>query len=256
MVIRDLSSVTVLACGIDNNGAYGILVGGGSVLTVQNGHISGNSYGIGVDQNAYAEIAGSVVIANNTNYGLRVYGGRALIGGIDVQILGSNMGIAVNSGTVVTGGDSLLIQGNTTWGVFLSADSSIRFNSTTTTIEGNGTAGCVTLDCGGIAAYVGSYLDLLGCTVRNNYGVGAWLSMGSSGRVGNNSITGNGGPGVYVGGLSSAMVYTNTISGNAGFDLYCTPSSYVSGDKTGIGRMSCTGFNNDPLPGREKNKDK
>jgi hypothetical protein len=117
------------------------------------------------------------------------------------------------------------------------------------TIENNGTPGCSATDCGGIVAYVDSHVDLLGGTVRNNYGPGVYIGNGSAARIISNTITGNAAEGVRLSGLSTAIITDNiAISGNGASDLLCSPNSYGSGDKTGIGKMNCSGFGQEPLP--------
>ncbi|MGH7129778.1 MAG: hypothetical protein ACREIV_14505, partial [Planctomycetaceae bacterium] len=64
-------------------------------------------------------------------------------------------------------------------------------------------------------------------------------------------ITGNDGEGVDIQALSVAFTFNNEIRDNGGFDLRCSPESYASGAKEGIGRMQCPRFAQapDPVPG-------
>ena len=97
---------------------------------------------------------------------------------------------------------------------------------------------------------VNSHVDLLeGTTVANNYGPGVYLGNGSAGRIIKNTITDNAAEGVRLSGISTAIVQDNiAISGNGASDLLCSTNSYASGNKTGIKKMKCSSFEEEPAP--------
>jgi hypothetical protein len=165
-------------------------------------------------------------ITSNTEAGLLVNGGQALLGdgpngqaGNPVTISSNGTGITILAGgsaTVVNGS----IENNTNDGVDVTDRSSIVFSTdggAGTAITGNGGHGVLVAQ--------GSNLTLGSGTVSNNGEYGIKLNYGSTGSIGSNitsgaagtatQITGNGYGGV-IGNLSTITIDGATITGNTG----------------------------------------
>jgi hypothetical protein len=120
------------------------------------------------------------------------------------------------------------------------------------TIRENGRA-----DTAAIIVY-GGHLQLNGrqpgdIDISANPGIGLALTDTASARVRNTSITDNGGHGVRVQALSVAQLLDGAVfRHNGGFDLSCTRNSFGRGDRSGVRRMFCPGFDRPDNEGRPR----
>jgi hypothetical protein len=158
------------------------------------------------------------------------------------------VGIAVShAGSVHLSGDGV-VEDHTQAGISL-VGSTVTLAGNVS-VRNNGTPGG-TMN-GGIVAATGSVVSVnmgAGGSIAGNAGPGLLLTHNSTARLQRATVSGNQGDGVHVAALSSVLLFkTISIVGNAGFDLFCTPNSYGSGERSGVGRMLCPAFNQSPLP--------
>lgn len=217
---------------IENNGASGIHVAGGSFAGIVNNIITHNGTnpnpnpsssvgdccaafgqnGIGVFE-AGVNIAGGNVISDNGAFGIEMRNSNALIGQGDAFPHGGPI-------NVITG------------------------NGASPNAPANGGAGLL---------LIGSSVVLRGATITNNTGPGVSVGLGSNlqvvgGLLGTNlAVSGNSNDGirVFLGGRLLLEDPHLSVSGNSGFDLDCFgTTAAVAGNVAGVPRINpnCTGF--------------
>src|SRR3989442_14177303 len=100
----------------------------------------------------------------------------------------------------------------------------------------------------------GGHLQLKGLQpndveISNNPGNGVTLTDNASARIFNTLISNNGAHGVRLQALSVAQLFSTAVMrDNGGFDYSCSPNSFWRGDRSGVRRMFCPGFDQSPNP--------
>ena len=137
------------------------------------------------------------------------------------QILNNRIGIVLTNGATLQNGDLLRIEGNSNFGIFMSASQASLRN---TSLTGNGTAGNPIHAA--IEVLSNSHLTLRDSAVTDNPSHGLFVSQNSSTFLRDATIADNGGDGVRLEVLSSANLSSgNDLSGNGQSDLSCDESS-------------------------------
>jgi hypothetical protein len=188
-------------------------------------------------------------IEGNLSGGITLDGASARFWGGQYTVKNNGaVGIAVSHGGSLHLTGEGMIEGHTRAGISLVGSAASLAGNIS--IRNNGTPGG-TMN-GGIIATSGSVVSLnTGTTgsITENGGPGLLVTHNSTARLQRATVSANHGAGVQVAALSSVLLFqANSIIGNTGFDLTCTPNSYGSGEKSGIGRMSCPVFDQSPAP--------
>jgi hypothetical protein len=270
------TGIGILECTVENMGGGGISAAGHSDVGIRGGTVQGNQFhGIRVDAPAKVTLIGNDTpappkVQDNLFAGVIVNGGDFFLRSSTIiqnnqigvlaeagrvasccdegehQFLNNITGISMRGGHLELRGPAL-IKGNTSVGIQLvgTSGSFSRFGELThrVIVRENGPFGIV---------LIGSHLDIVRSDVIFNGGRGVLLRDNSSARLFDVLISNNGDVGIRVEGLSSAQVLGSVVmENNQGFDFSCTPNSNAWGDRSGVRRMFCPGFDRspDPVPG-------
>jgi parallel beta-helix repeat protein len=268
------STVSIIGCTIENLGGGGILAGSYSDVLIGGGVIQGNQqHGIRVDAFSAVTLSGqtqqgapviknnpfagvivngdgqlglrSSVIIENNGYGILAEGGNvsSCCNEGEHQILNNEIGVFMRGGHLELRGPAL-VKGNTSGGIQLvgTSGSFSRFGKQVNrvVVRENNEFGIL---------LIGSHLDIIRSDVVFNNGKGILLRDTSSARLFNLRVSDNRDAGTRLEGLSSVQLIGNVLmENNAGFDFSCTPNSNAWGDRSGVRRMFCPGFDHSPDP--------
>ena len=268
--------VRIASTTVQDFGGGGIVVFRDSSVHVNDGKIQRNRFhGLRIDQSDVVvfgspSVPAPAIIADNLFSGVIVNGGNVGFRGA-VQVTGNQIGILGEAGEVsnccgeasltlrenvigisLRGGHlelrgPALIEANQV-GVRLNGTSGVfgRFSTERVVVRNNGVEGNPT--SAGVFL-TGSHLDLFTTDVVGNRSRGVLLQDNSSLRLFDALVADNGAEGVRVEALSSARLLDPTIlENNGGFDLSCAPSSFATGDASGVQRKFCPGFEAAPRP--------
>jgi hypothetical protein len=247
---------------IEGNSGDGVNVEGGSATVINNVIRANQSKGVTVNSSGHARIgisdtnqAGPNTVENNGLEGVQSgNGGAAYIWSNTIQnngIASHRPGVAIYRATGRLIGDNV-IQGNGGHGVEVDQGQLFQgvgdFNLTPgrDIIRQNGYSG--------ISGWNGASLDIQYVEVTGNAENGIVLSLRSTLRIYDSTVSGNPLHGIAVYDGSAAAFYHPTgtqkaiITGNTGWGVFCnSEESSYTGDITGVtgntaGQVSCTGF--------------
>ena len=248
------SGVQISDSTVQDNGA-GVRVDGGSAVTLNSAPFSPgtstvqrNGNGVIVRSGDFGMLGATIVQDNGV--GINGTGGLIRVCCQDGlrKINDNNVGIQLKGVNLELRGP-LEMAGNRAWAIFMSG--SFATISDRVTIHDNGAP-----ETGAIAV-TGGRLELNGrgpndIDISNNIGNGLLVTDGGTTRIFNTLISNNGAHGLRVEGLSVARLFdTAVMKDNGGFDCSCAPNSVGRGDRSGVRRMFCPGFDQspDPMPG-------
>lgn len=264
--IGDSSLIFIDHCTVEDSGIGGIRAFGLSSVRIEDSIIQrNNNNGIRVDAGAEVLLIGSPfsqgtsTVRQNPFTGVIVNGGTFSLQG-STLVEENSIGIMAEAGFVrscceagerriinngtgffIRGGHLELrgparVAGNTQAGIEVVGGSVSfgRFSPERIIVQENGTFGILA---------IGSHLDLYRADVVSNTDNGIMLRDSSSAQLSDSSITGNGDAGVHIEGFSSLHVLDDvTMANNQGADLSCSSKAHAWGDRNGIRRLSCRGF--------------